>query len=310
MRLLLDSHPDLAVAPESGYLFRLAQRAAHHYGDLSTEEGVRKYVRDISQSPRVRDWFPKSFDAMPLLQKVRESGRVEARDVLAEVYAHYARCRNKRAWGDKTPRNIEFFSEITSLFPNAKFLIVVRDCRDVFLSLREVKFGKLSAASAALRWRTDARRARFLATEHPDKVRVIRYEDLLQRPKEMLPEILSFFELRGDVDLEDLYLRHDDDVKHSKSSLYKQPISPKNLDRWKTTISQRDLAICEAVAGSEMKMLGYEPRLENPRIASYVLALYRIGDKLSRLYNRTFLENYIGFTKLAARRILEQVVGG
>jgi hypothetical protein len=310
VRLLLDSHPDLAVAPESGYLFRLAQRVTSYYGDLSTEEGVRKYVRDISQSPRVRDWFPESFDTTHLLHKLRKTGRVEARDILAEIYSQYASRRSKRVWGDKTPRNIEFFSEITALFPNAKFLIVVRDCRDVFLSLREVKFGKLSAASAALRWRNDARTACLLTTKYPDKARVIRYEDLLQKPKEVLPEILSFFELRGDVDLEALYLRHDDDVKHSKSSLYKQPISPKNLDRWRSKISPRDLTVCEAVAGPEMKMLGYELRLENPRIASYTLALHRIGDKISRLYNRTFLENYIGFSKLAARRMLEQVVGG
>jgi hypothetical protein len=234
---------------------------------------------------------------------------VQVAEVLDCIYSQYALSRGKTRWGDKTPRNIEFYSEITDLFPTAKFLIIIRDCRDVALSLRDVRFGHISAISSATRWANDARRALALQAAYPTQVQITRYEDLLTKPDETLQTMMEFLALRSDVDLQRLYLNHDDDVTHSKSSLYRQPITAQHVGRWRQKISRRDLAICEQIAGSELRRFGYSVELPSTDITPYTIQLGLLKDKLSRLYNVTYLQNYLGFSRLAARRLLEGCVG-
>lgn len=95
----------------------------------------------------------------------------------------------KKRWVEKTPkhiRSIEFLKEVT---PAARFIIIIRDGRDVALSIKKrmgsVEFG-------AQRWVNDNLQGE--AYWKDDSVKVIRYEDLVEKPRVILEEVLGFLD--------------------------------------------------------------------------------------------------------------------
>ena len=76
-------------------------------------------------------------------------------------FSNWAEGQGKKRWAEKTPNNIYCISEILDLFPEAKFVHVIRDGRDVVLSLHQNRdfnipaavFRWLSAVEAGIRFR-------------------------------------------------------------------------------------------------------------------------------------------------------------
>ena len=66
----------------------------------------------------------------------------------------------KARWGDKTPRYVESIPFISGLFPDARFVHLVRDGRDVALSYANVPFGPKTVARAASLWAKRVRKGR------------------------------------------------------------------------------------------------------------------------------------------------------
>ena len=63
-------------------------------------------------------------------------------DAIREVYELYAKKHGKPRYGDKTPRYSIDIPLLTSLFPEARFIHIIRDGRDVSLSLMDVRLDK------------------------------------------------------------------------------------------------------------------------------------------------------------------------
>ena len=68
------------------------------------------------------------------------------------------------------------------LWPGARFVVLVRDGRDVALSLKRMPFGPNNAWAAAQWWARGIRAGARAAAEHPGAVLTVRYEDLAERP--------------------------------------------------------------------------------------------------------------------------------
>ncbi|MEP5104727.1 MAG: sulfotransferase, partial [Ekhidna sp.] len=107
---------------------------------------------------------------------------------------------------EKTPENILAFKGLEKIFPNAKFLIIIRDPRAVInsfqnVSLRakrsgtSVKFGKnIIKDLSFMRYRIDL--AEQISNENPDKCFILHYEDLLKDPESVISSICTFLDLK------------------------------------------------------------------------------------------------------------------
>lgn len=94
---------------------------------------------------------------------------------------------SKTIWVEKTPSNCYCIQEFLSLFPEGKYIHVIRDGRDVALSL--VSRGA-QPENAVRRWMHDT--ATILGFEEHSRVLTIKYEELVFMPKETLNTIFSF----------------------------------------------------------------------------------------------------------------------
>jgi hypothetical protein len=143
----------------------------------------------------------------------------------------------KEAWIEMDPYNIFVAPLLYRLFPEMKFIHVLRDGRDVAVSTASMPWGRAGALTGVWRWqrilRVGHQRLRLLPT---DRLLTIRLEDLALRTREdTYARILDFLELR------------DEPAMHT---FFREGISPRkaHIARWRGLPFGRRTAISGAYA--------------------------------------------------------------
>lgn len=119
-----------------------------------------------------------------------------------------------QAIGEKTPDNVRHFGTLNMLFPKAKFIHIVRDGRDCAVSgwfhnqritpaWLEQKFGSIEsfAAVVATQWAADLGKVEEFASQYPDRVHQLRYEDLVAEPEATLAVLFRFLGVESNESL-------------------------------------------------------------------------------------------------------------
>jgi hypothetical protein len=207
-------------------------------------------------------------------------------EAVRRVYALYAEAHGKTRYGDKTPPFLMHLPMLAQEFPEARFVHLVRDGRDVVLSLREQRFAPSSFAGAAEYWAGRVSRARQAGERlGPDRYREVRYEDLVSDPERELRRLCEFLDL--DFRPEMLAYRQEDLARiplteRMKASGAARPPGPSGRD-WRSQMTPRQLAVVEAVAGEELEAFGYgratTTTLPARATATAVLAWRRTGGR-------------------------------
>jgi hypothetical protein len=171
LRLILDSHPRISCGPETLFLADLERVISHDWPRLARFGFDQEY------------W---------LASIARFFGGIQ-RD--------YATGRGKQRWADKSPRYAMHMDFIARIFPDAQFVHVIRDGRDVAVSHRK-RFGYLSCVKSAVKWPRYVRAARAsAATLAPGRYFEVRYENLVADTEGTAKEVLSFLGEEWDPDV-------------------------------------------------------------------------------------------------------------
>jgi len=170
-------------------------------------------------------------------------------------------------WHDKS-NDWRHLGPLAAAFPAAKFIFVVRDPRSVALSgaLRmSVKEGeavaRADAASLidmALYWRLMVQRCLAFAQRHPERCRIVRFEDFLAAPAVTLRELFRF--TVGDAPTEEVIERGLANViggASNEAGEYRG-ISREPMQRWRTALAPSDIALVEQVTAPTARKAGYE----------------------------------------------------
>ncbi|HLF56974.1 MAG TPA: sulfotransferase, partial [Thermoanaerobaculia bacterium] len=130
LRNLLRSHPDLFLPSESHFIPPFCRA----WGDPGDDREARRLGRRILRLHWVRWWGvelgAREFD-----------GCRSFAEVVDRIYGELARREGARRWGDKTPGYALHIATLAEIFPAAQFVHIVRDGRDVALSLVRTGFG-------------------------------------------------------------------------------------------------------------------------------------------------------------------------
>lgn len=169
-------------------------------------------------------------------------------------------------WADKTPSFSFHVPLLADLFPNAKFIFIYRDGRDVANSLLERKWGPNKIWAAAEYWRTCCNALLESEKRIPEnQLLSIRYEKLLEDPDPILRRLLAFLE----------YQASDEQIEQMASR-----VRGNNSNKWKTNLSQKSIQIFERTAGAMLRKLGYETSTELPPINVLEHTFYAAHDSL------------------------------
>ncbi|RMH13545.1 MAG: sulfotransferase [Planctomycetota bacterium] len=183
------------------------------------------------------------------------------------TYADLFRCwlraigapENARFVGEKTPNHCEWILELSAMFPEARFVHIMRDPRDSALSQREA-FHR-PALQAAVRWKRDLEMHRDCVRLMPrSRYTAVRYEDLVTDPESVLRPLC---ELLG-LEYCDAMLDPSGREKKGFSSYEKhklrtlEKVTSSRIGRYKGKMNAVDIAVIERICGPLMLEMGYE----------------------------------------------------
>jgi hypothetical protein len=270
LRFMLDRHPDLAIPSESRFIPVLWKRRKR-YGAGGRIENREAWLRDVASQPAFRFWNISIKDVRVELESVHPLDFPRA---IEAIYCCYARRYGKSRWGDKTPQYVDRLALLGGLFPNARFVHVIRDGRDVALSMIDLNRLHHRAATAGFFWARSIRRARTAQQWlGPQRYMEVRYESLLEEPEVELRGVAEFLELPYDS----VMLRHDPDAilhlpKHHRRihSRLALPLT-KGLRDWRHEMNPKEIQEFEAIAGRELEALRYE-RAAKPSVWTWARA--------------------------------------
>lgn len=269
LRLMLNAHPRLAIPFESAFLGAyetLGDRAldspaaAAHALELLAEDPWTKKGGIIADRERV------------LAHPIRSYA-----DLLRAVFGEYARGRGKPRWGIKTPGYVEHLDALWKLFPGCLIVHIVRDGRDVALSLKRVSWGSSHIPRVAEDWKWKTLLGRKMGAMIGEHYLEVRYEDLVRAPEPVLRRICAF--LGEDYDPAMLEYHRDARAEMPEQSLrwHRSSVSrpdPNKVFAWKREMPVVDQMLFEDIAGAALETFGYERLRRAPTLASRLRRVY------------------------------------
>jgi hypothetical protein len=268
LRLMLDAHPELAIPPETHFV-PAALRACRR--SLLPRRAFRKAA---TSAPFWQDFGMDEGELARRLEGVRP---FETGGALRAFYGLYAEGRGKSRWGDKTPFYVLHMRAIREALPEARFIHLIRDGRDVALSFRGLWFGPDSVAAAAEHWVSRIEAARRQAPALRDAYLEVRYEDLVLGTEPTLRKVCDFIGLGWTDAMLDYHLTArarlaemaqplrarrgrvvGAEERKAIHSLTAQPPRPDRVNIWKSEMPPADRALFERVAGQLLRGLGYD----------------------------------------------------
>ncbi len=197
---------------------------------------------------------------------------VDYPDAVRRVYAHWAARRGKARYGDKMPGYVLRIPALATLLPEAHFVHIIRDGRDVALSTMAIPGTDHDPVALAIEWSRRVGAGRRAGTElGSGRYREVRYEDLVTDPTRPAEDLCAFLDLPYEPAMllvADRHERHPDKLRtNPRHARLGEPLSmgPRS---WRTDMAASDRERFEAVAGGLLDDLGYERSPAEPSAAT------------------------------------------
>lgn len=182
--------------------------------------------------------------------------------MLNSLYAELASAGNKSMAGDKSPNDLLFLRMLVKVggldHANTKIIHIVRDIRDVMVSLNKLQWVADLDLYFPRFWSNSNLYLHSLYKDQKQKYFFIRYEDMVRNAEPAFRRICDFLEIefqKGMLDSKNFNHRYKDVPAHAK--LYK-PISTDNIGLYKKGVTGRLLKSYEEQAGEALGVFKYQ----------------------------------------------------
>ncbi len=256
LRAMLASHPELAVPPESHFIPHLARR--HRRYERDDGLAVDALCSDLAGNRWFQRW---DLDVAGVRSAMAEAAPADLAAALRVLYQQYALAQGKARYADKTPPYVLHIALLARLFPEAVFVHLIRDGRDVALSLMRASFGPDDFTTAVLTWRRHVLRGRTGGRSvGPGRYIEVRYEDLVDDPEQQLRRIGELAGFPFDPAMLDYHRKAADVLsgvgRPDQHQNLRQPLT--RVRDWRAELTPAQREQFEALAGGLRAQLGYE----------------------------------------------------
>jgi hypothetical protein len=249
---ILSRHPDVCVTSET-HFFRLL----HQYPG-GWERLVRGWpTTAVAFLKDLHHFHLLNVDAEEIIAKLNGPCETPGELFLSLGNAYAEKC-GKKYWIEKTPDHLLHLAAIRGCFPGSKIIHILRDGRDVALSLSKVPWANDGFLQNVYRWSHELDAASFFFAA--DKAFVmIRYEDLISSPEETVRKVCDFL----GIDFARTMLTPDGSENRliEKGRLWKEnvekPIDGRNQGKWRKESSQGLQQASAMLFGAALRRWGY-----------------------------------------------------
>ena len=233
------------------------------FGSMSSRSHREKILETFLRSKGFRR---TGLDAEPLSTRILNECR-NGGDFIRVVMDAVAGSQQAARWAVYDPDNVLRVEHVKRDIPNALFVHIIRDGRDIALSLKKMGgFTPLpwdrgqteSLVATSLYWEWMVRKGRADGRKFPADYIEIRYEDLITNPRETLARLGGFID--HDLDYDRIQRAGLGRLSETNSSFREEGTQEKlhPLGRWKERMAHADVAAIEATVGGCLRENGYE----------------------------------------------------
>jgi hypothetical protein len=258
LRVLLDSHSQIAALPETPWLL----------GAYGPEPSLRGVLQGLIEG---------RYGAVRNVKGVEPDHIIAAgRAFLAAMFEPTLKARGKCMLAFKTPADIRHLDFLLKLAPNAFYIHITRDGRDVAMSqlakrgsffddLKEYR--RIGFANLLQRWAEWEGRIRSLLYRDGVRVVHVKYEDLIADPARELERITAFLGLPFEAGMLD-YASLDHDYPNweagSTDVARQKGVSGASAGKWRQTRITAEMLHALMKHDPLLVELGYEPSGVSP----------------------------------------------
>jgi len=240
---LLNSHPQIRLSYE-GRLFTEGRHCYQSSRDLKSAHEFDLLLDELIECDRhepLNSWLGEAISQSRNTLFMRHTRNPSFEYLIDQIYQLPGQVR---VWGNKMLR-MEMAKEILTHWPDAKFMVLVRDPRAVFASQKRF-FSHRRLKYSCIYWNLHTELIKDSCLP-ADQFLTVRYEDFVDDAAKHLERILNHAGIADQETAEKMLAAH--------------PPSPNSVDRWKTDLSAKEIHTIESICFDNMQHYGYHPTL-------------------------------------------------
>lgn len=290
LRMILSSHSSISIPPETWYIIPLVEKFPLN-AELSAAQ-VKDAVDIICSHYR---WSDIDVESQQLSAWAGQLDKPCLRDIIDLIYNHYLEKEGKRIWGDKTPPYIRYVPQLSALYPEAKFIHLIRDGRDVTRSFMSRNWIGPWLHNKTYEWKKSIQCHMQYSKDAAlhSRILVVKYEELVLETEKTTRGICRFLGIEFEQNMLDWAAEVEKKVPsreiHIHEKLFRKP-ERSDIYRWKKEMTAREILVTESFIGKELRETGYQLK--------YNSILYEPVFFLTRVYCQTVLPILTLLTKL------------
>lgn len=280
LRELLNNHPLISIPEIETNFLQVWGKNWQKYGDLSNPANFKKfyekslvlpyfmYMKENKKLIKCKDWYH-------LCQNYT------VQNVFETLIRHDANVKyeSQKIWGDKSPKYRRYICLLNELFPEARFIHIIRDVRDYCLSIKKA-WGK-NMFRAAQRWCNDVSKVQKDIKKFPEKYLEIKYENLITDPDKILKQVCNFLNVEYNPKMQKI-LKSVENLGDAKEI---KEIKSDNKMKYEKYMDSETKNKIEAIAANVLKSNCYNVQYSGniKTLTSNEMVFYQIIDGINRI---------------------------
>jgi|APSaa5957512535_1039671.scaffolds.fasta_scaffold40792_2 hypothetical protein len=282
---LITKNMSVLISPETNLIINiLLEYETNH---ILSNKDCNKILKITHKDRKINDW--RITDKIIYIIKTSTGGTIGdlVRDIFSSYIQSFSDYQDYTAFGLKKESYAAIADKLKLIFPDAKFICILRDPRGVFLSKKNSIYtgnGKpfqVDSIKSSMEWKIYVRRIEYIKEQFKNSFLLIKYEDIIKDSDNIMLKISSFLSIDMDKSNKRYYVHNRYKNIHNNLS---SKIIVNNDIRWKKELSDKEIFFIELACSERMEYYGYKketPKYPNKFIINYML--YMIKSLLLRL---------------------------
>jgi hypothetical protein len=254
LQVMLNAHANIIAPPESRFIVLLYYR----YGKTQvwTEEIIIYFCDDLFKEDLFRNFW--GIDKKELVATLYSAKDQLTFSLVCKIIFRVSSPGKKEVtvFIDKNPVYYYFLPELNKIFPEAKYIHLVRDYRANLVSHRRV-FTFKNAADIAYRWLKVNKLIEEAKSQSSKNYFTLTYESLVSKPQQSMEDVCRFLGLPFDINMvqnhqSGMFSKFNSNKDTGFQKIHENvfnPIAPSLINNWEGKISANELKKVEAIAG-------------------------------------------------------------
>lgn len=297
LKAYLDAHPGICMPVEILMILYL-HKDYYLQGGTLNEKKLAELADDLFRAP---GYWKLGLDQKELKEAICSTTEDTFANTIKRIYQFYNfKYGNKpiALLGDKNPSHAMFIELLMKVFPDAKFLVIIRDYHTQIHSMRGVHFETRNVAALAVRWAYYYQPYLQYREVNPENFYCLKFEDLVKNAHKELTDVCSFLGVPFEEEMIERKSERLKDFIIYEKAIHQSTIGDNNIKKTEfnpANFRKRQIAIMEILAGATGEKFGYHKTVTVGKGKRFFLLMYYTP---SIFYGKLYVILAKGFIKL------------